>query len=288
MSNLMLNSAAWAAKWIPTPMKRVLYRIKPLAGLIRRNLNRAAPSGVTSVEIAGGDLVGVEMLLDLQTEKDYWLGTYEVELQMVVADLLQEGMVAYDVGANIGYISLLLARTVGESGRVYAFEALPANLDRLQANLELNNLQSRVKVVPAAVVDDLRQVEFLVGPSGGMGKAKGSAGRTEIQYPEKIFVTGISLDHFVYQDGNEPPDLIKLDIEGGEVLALPGMRRILTEARPIVLLELHGEKAAAVAWSIFTELNYQIYTMSAGYTAVTVLESLDWKTYLVAFPLDQN
>lgn len=288
MSNYMLSTAAWVAKWIPAPLKRVLYGFKPLSGLIRGALNRAAPTGLTIVEVAAGGLAGYKLRLDLQSEKDYWLGTYESELQIVAADLLRDGMVAYDVGANIGYISLLLARAVGGSGRVVSFEALPANLDRLQENVELNNLQSRVKIVPAAVIDDQKQVEFLVGPSGGMGKAQGSAGRTEFQYREKILVQGISLDQFVYQDGNDIPDLVKLDIEGGEVLALPGMWRILKEARPIVLLELHGEQAAKVAWKVFDESGYRIYQMKAGYPRVPSLESLDWKAYLVAFPLEEE
>ena len=60
------------------------------------------------------------------------------------------GQVAYDVGANIGYISILLARSVGENGRVFAFEALPANLERLHHNISLNGMSSRVTVVPGA------------------------------------------------------------------------------------------------------------------------------------------
>jgi FkbM family methyltransferase len=287
MSNYMLSTAAWMAKWIPTPLKRALYRFKSLSGFIRGALNRAAPTGLTVVEVAAGGLAGYKLRLDLQTEKDYWLGTYESELQIAVADLLQDGMVAYDVGANIGYVSLLLARAVGEAGRVFSFEALPSNLDRLQENVELNNLQPRVKLVPAAVIDSQKQVEFLVGPSGGMGKAQGSAGRTEFQYQEKILVQAVSLDQFVYQDGNDIPDLIKLDIEGGEVLALPGMQRVLEEAHPIVLLELHGEQAAKVAWKVFNESGYRICLMKPGYPQVPSLESLDWKAYLVAFPMEE-
>jgi len=77
------------------------------------------------VQVAAGGLQGLRLSLDMQTEKDYWLGTYEPELQAAVADLVKPGMQVYDVGANIGYVSLLLARRVGAAGHVYAFEALP-------------------------------------------------------------------------------------------------------------------------------------------------------------------
>ena len=66
------------------------------------------------------------------------------------------------------------------------------------------------------------------------------------------------------------------------------MWRILKEARPIVLLELHGEQAAKVAWKVFDESGYRIYQMKAGYPRVPSLESLDWKAYLVAFPLEEE
>jgi FkbM family methyltransferase len=196
-----------------------MYRIPPLADLIRHGLNRAAPVGLTQVQVAAGGLAGLWLWLDLQAEKDYWLGTYEPELQDALSELVQPGMVAYDVGANIGYISLLLARRVGQPGKVYAFEALPANLERLRLNLALNGLSENVLVIPAAVVECERPVRFLVGPSGGMGKADGSAGREDVAYAGTIDIDGLSLDTFVFEMGNPPPQVVKMDIEGGEVLA---------------------------------------------------------------------
>jgi FkbM family methyltransferase len=248
---------------------------------MRDSLNRAAPQGLTSIEVAAGDLAGFTLSLNLHEEKDYWLGTYELELQKAIAELVQPGWVAYDVGANIGYISLLLSRRVGEAGRVFAFEALPANLDRLRHNLALNHLEGRVQVVAAAVTDHNGPVEFLIGPSGGMGKAAGSAGR-QVEYERAIPVSGISLDEFVYDDGSPPPQVIKMDIEGGEVMALPGMRRLLREAHPLLLLELHGPEAAQVAWRELSDTGYCLCGMAPGYPPIPSLEALDWKAYLIA------
>jgi FkbM family methyltransferase len=179
-----------------------------------------------------------------------------------------------------------LARTVGENGHVYAFEALPANLERLQTNLELSGFGSRVTLVPGAVVDRPGSVRFLVGPSGGMGKAEGSAGRQNVAYPETITVPGFSLDDYIYQGNHPAPQVVKMDIEGGEVMAIPGMHRILKEIRPLVLLELHGPDAARIAWDCLTSSGYQICQMKPGYPGVASLEALDWKAYLLAMPLD--
>lgn len=284
MKRSLLSLAAWAARSLPKPLKRAIYSFKPLAKFIRGSLNIAAPQGLTRVKVAAGDLAGVEMTLDLQSEKDYWLGTYEMDIQAAIQSLVRPGCVAYDVGANIGYISLLLARRVGPGGQVFAFEALPANVDRLKQNLETSGLAARVQVVHAAVIDETRDVQFYVGPSGGMGKAEGSAGRQEYAYQQVVLAPGLSLDHFVYQQGNPAPQVVKMDIEGGEVLALPGMRRVLAEARPLMLLEMHGPEAARVAWETLRGANYRICRMANGYPQVSELSELDWKAYLVAIP----
>jgi FkbM family methyltransferase len=283
-SKTVLELAAWAARRLPMPVKRLLYRIPPLASFVRSGLNRAAPVGLTQVEVAAGGLAGLRLWLDLQVEKDYWLGTYEPELQATLSELGQPGMVAYDLGANIGYISLLLARRVGQAGKVYAFEALPTNLERLRLNLALNGLSENVTVVPAAVVECERQVRFLVGPSGGMGKADGSAGRDEVAYSRSVDIGGLSLDDFVFEHGNPPPQVVKMDIEGGEVLALPGMIGVLEQSRPLLLLELHGPEAAQVTWETLTRLGYRLCRMTPGYPPVRTQQELDWKAYVVAFP----
>ncbi len=126
----VLKIAAAAARLLPVTVKRWLYRSPLIANFLRRSLNRAAPSGITSVEVAGGILAGTHLHLDLQTEKDYWLGTYEFNLQESAKKFITEGMRVFDVGANIGYISLMAARLAGSAGRVFAFEALPANIKR--------------------------------------------------------------------------------------------------------------------------------------------------------------
>lgn len=281
---MILTLASLAARLLPMPIKRAIYRARPLASLVRKGLNRAAPQGLTPVRVAAGGLAGMELELDLQDEKDYWLGTYEPELQDTVEALVSTGMIVYDVGANIGYISLLLAKKVGDTGRVFAFEALPDNVKRLNANLRRNHLENRVQVYAGAVVEGEKPVQFMVGPSGGMGKARGSAGRDGVQYLGEVSVQGISLDAFVYQQGNPAPQLLKMDIEGGEVLAVKGMGRLLSEARPILLVELHGPEASQAMWDALNQNGYLICRMQPGFPVVARLEDLGWKSYVVGIP----
>jgi FkbM family methyltransferase len=285
MNQLLLTLAAWVARITPLRAKKAIYRINPLASLIRRSLNRAAPAGLSQTIVAAGPMRGVHLYLDLQTEKDYWLGTYEADLLQAIGRTAQKGMIAYDLGANIGYLTLYLAHLVGENGHVYAFEALPENLARLEANLKINALTTRVTAVPQAVADQTGPVEFLIGPSGGMGKIKGAAGR-QIKYQRSMALAGISLDDFVYHEGHPPPQIIKMDIEGGEVKAFMGMSHILQSARPLIYLELHGPTSAQVAWQSLHAADYEIFQLTPDSPRVDHVKSLDWKSYLLAKPVE--
>jgi len=284
--NLFLSFAGFLAQVLPQSFIRALYRNKPIANLIRTGLNQAAPEGLSEITIAAGDNEGMHMLLDLKKEKDYWLGTYEPELQAAISDLVKPGQIVYDIGANIGFLTLLFTRRVGDQGHLYAFEALPTNVTRLIHNIELNALKERVTIIQAAVQDQSGPAEFLVAPSTGMGKVNGSAGRASIDYEQSIQVEGISIDDFIEDTGNLLPDIVKMDIEGGEVLALPGMVKLLHAHHPILLIELHGIEAAQITWALLRREGYRICKMEPEYPQVERIQELDWKSYLVAFPND--
>jgi len=285
--NPILKAASWAADVLPVSIKKLLYKIPLLSRLIRRSLNIAAPEGFSEITIASGAAKGLKMILDLQSEKDYWLGTYESDLDAAARKLIRHGDTVYDVGANVGYVSLLSAQLSGKSGKVFAFEALPANVDRLRKNVLINALESRITVTHAAVIDSDQPVTFLTHPSGAMGKALGSDGRDE-QYDGQITVPGLALDDFVYGENHPAPDIIKMDIEGGEGKALAGMPRLLAEKKPILLIELHGEKAAHQAWDHLKQNDYSIHQMRRGYTKITQISALDWKAYIIAIPEQKN
>jgi len=284
MTNIFLNAVSWTARLLPMQVKHKLYQCGALTRWVRGGLNRLAPEGKTTVTVASGGLAGMQLSLDLQSEKDYWLGTYEPALQSSIEDKVSEGMIAYDIGANIGYFSPILARIVNQTGCVCAFEALPANIQRLRTNVELNNLGSRVKIIPVAVIEGEKSTRFGIGPSGAMGKVEGSAGRDSVIYSKTIFVEGISLDEYVYKHGNPPPDVVKMDIEGGEVLALSGMPRVMDEAKPIIFLEIHGPDAAEFCWNILKAADYRVCSLQLGYPTITSLQELDWKANIVAIP----
>lgn len=269
------------AQLLPLPIKQGFYRFPLLARILRGALNASVEGGLSTVEVTGGDLRGWKVLINLKTEKSRWLGTYEPELQAAIREWIAPGATVYDVGANIGYVSLLLAKQVGRAGQVFAFEPLPANIERIRQNVALNALHN-VTLIPAAVTDQNGEVAFYVHDSVGMGKAAGSAGRSSAVYHSEIRVPTLSLDEFIFGQGNPPPQAVKMDIEGGEVLALPGMKRALEQFHPLMLLELHGPESEQAAWQALTSAGYHLSAMRPGYPPLRNAAALGWKAYLIA------
>ncbi len=167
-----------------------------------------------------------------------WLGWYEKPCVEFVATLIRPGMVAFDVGANVGFYTLLLAQGVGPEGRVIAFEPDPANVAYLKKHLSLNKIDN-VEIVEAAVSDKEGTAYF--SGTGAMGKLS-HAGAP---------IQSVQLDNF------SRPDFIKMDIEGGETAALRGSAKILAERHAVWFIALHG-LACAETPRLLTSQNYTL------------------------------
>lgn len=280
----LAQAAAWLAARLPDKLRGWMYRLGPVSRGLRRVLNRAVPSSPTEVEVAAGLLKGARFELDLQSEKDLWLGTYELELQSLLPQLIEPGMTVYDVGANIGYLTVGFARLVGETGSVVAYEPLPENVRRLKAALAANGLEGRVQVVSAAVGREVGRSQFLVHNSAGMGKLAGSAGR-ELDYRARVDVSVTALDSWE-EEALPAPDWIKVDVEGGESDVLAGAQKLLHEVRPGWILELHGPEAAASAFEALRASNYRVHRAEPRLREVESPVALDWKAYIVAVPAE--
>jgi FkbM family methyltransferase len=284
-SSYLLGMAASLSHLLPESIRLSVYRLSVLSRVIRSALNVVAPDGLTEVAVAAGPLRGSRLLLNLKSEKYYWLGNYEPMLTKAIHEFVRPGMIVYDLGANIGYVTLILAQSVGTIGRIFAFEPLPANIERLRFNIALNNKNDLVHLVTMAVCDVGGYVKFLSHKSHGMGKLSGVHGRDEA-YAAELDVPAVRLDDFVYRELNPPPDLIKMDIEGGGEKAIPGMERVLSKARPICLLELHGPEEGHVAWQFLRQHKYAIRRMAPGWPRVQAEGDLAWKEYIVGVPDD--
>lgn len=177
---------------------------------------------------------GFDMALDLAQFVDrtiYCTGEWEPHETAVIRRVLRAGDTFVDVGANIGYFSLLGAKLVGPRGRVHAFEANPATACLLQTNLDRNGA-ANVVVHALAVGEEAGQATIHEPEDGNMGSdfaspCAGGSGGLQVRMD--------LIDAVVKA---ERVRLIKLDIEGGEAKALRGARGLLADANaPDLLFE---------------------------------------------------
>jgi FkbM family methyltransferase len=147
------------------------------------------------------------------------MGEYESQTTSLFEQILKPGMVVVDVGAHVGYFSLIAARQVGPTGRVFAFEPDPINYELLQRNIELNGY-TNVTAVNAAVAD-------VVGSRTLFQTALDSGRHSTYHHglPESgsVEVDTWTLDAFLETKDWPPVDLVKVDVEGAEVDVLNGM-----------------------------------------------------------------
>jgi FkbM family methyltransferase len=190
--------------------------------------------------------------LNPRTGSDVLEGKGEPAVQRALQVYVRPGMNFYDVGANIGFFSLLAARLVGEKGRVTAFEADPEVASRLREHVA-RNCFSWLTVEQKAVWSERGTVIFersdpRVSPDRGLGRVVKAAG------PGTLEIEAVSLDE--YAATAAAPDFIKCDVEGAEVEVFRGARRILEEKRPGILCELHSEENRRTLLEEFSRLGY--------------------------------
>ncbi|MBI3312896.1 MAG: FkbM family methyltransferase [Candidatus Omnitrophica bacterium] len=163
--------------------------------------------------------------LALWIKKINLANSFEIKL---IENFCRSGMSAVDIGANIGFYSMMFSRAVGPEGKVWAFEPDPLNFSMLERNLSQNAIQNVYAVNKAA------------GPNSGASflyQSKWHTGDHRIvdhgEGREKIPIKILALDEF-FADKNI--DFIKIDIQGAEGMALEGMKKTLARNPNVVIL----------------------------------------------------
>lgn len=210
-----------------------------LAGALRGRWRRWRP-----LRVAAGPAQGLR--LDPGAgDPDAVAGLYEAPVQAAVAAELRAGDVVLDVGANIGFLTVLAARLVGPAGRVVAFEPVPANAQLVRRNAALNR-QRQVQVVEAAVGDHVGTAKLVLARHAG-GAALQGADRPQDACGE-LTVPVVTLDDWLARLAPSLPGpvrLVKVDVEGAEAAVLRGAGALLRGQRPLVLLEVDAATAPA-------------------------------------------
>jgi FkbM family methyltransferase len=192
----------------------------------------------------------------------YFLNKYEDFELNVVSELLNDGDIFIDVGANFGLYSLWCGSLVGSSGKVISFEPFDENLIALKRNLSLNKL-SNVIIVDKAISDKNCKVNIYYNENE---QNLGMVSTFNFDNGISKLVNTTSLDYYLNENRIESLKLIKIDIEGGEYLALLGMIETLKYFSPVVQLEIDESILKMTPYSgddiysFFKKIGYELYT----------------------------
>lgn len=179
-------------------------------------------------------------------------GTLEPPVQEALRRLLAPGAVFYDIGANVGFFTILGARLVGPGGRVVAFEPVPACARAVARNAELNGFDHATVRAQAVGAAGGSATLLVVGEASWSHLA--STGR-HADVRDELEVEVVAIDELVGAGEIPPPDVVKLDTEGAELQVLHGMRATIAEHRPAIVCELHDTNAEFCA--LMDELDYE-------------------------------
>ncbi len=248
-----------------------------LFSLFRERITRDGPV-VCSYD---GDLRIRADLNDWLQRQIFMYGTYRVEERHrhLMLSRVKEGGTILDVGAHIGYYSLLFAKRTGQSGRVFAFEPSSQNYGRLLENISLNDL-ANITTVKAAVSDEAGTATINLA-------AGSNTGSTSLHFDTDAVgteqVKTITIDDYLERHRIDEVNLIKIDVEGHELHVLRGLRRTLTlpaDTAPELFVEVNEitlQNSGTPMEAIFAEL------ATAGYKAYRIVSSNEVRLEQQAF-----
>ena len=215
----------------------------------------------------------------------YWRpGLKRVDPDLLkLAAVAQQGMVVWDIGANMGLFSFAAAFRVGLSGAVLAVEP---DTDNVQLLLRSRNSAVRaggyapVDVVPFAVVQgDSRIARFEIAKRARASNALEGFGSSQAGgVLETRWVPAITLDGLLHHF--RPPDILKIDVEGAEAEVLRGGVRILGEVRPVIFVEVSRQRGSQVE-AMFRSSSYSMFNGEAARPLDRQTPSAEWNCVAV-------
>ncbi len=229
-----------------------------IAGRFLRGILKLIPKNA-ALPILQGKLRGKKWIIGSGVF-GYWLGTYEPEKQKLFEKIVKKGDIVFDIGAQVGFYTLLASELVGPGGKVFAFEPLPRNIFFLKKHLEINKIKN-VEIASAAVSENGGRAYFEEGLSSSVGHLTDKKTETEVAV--------ISLDDWILGRKIPKPDVIKIDAEGAENDILKGALKILIEYQPQILLSAHSVELREKCTELLKSLGFNI-SIGAGKDAYEI------------------
>lgn len=168
----------------------------------------------------------------------FLFNSFEPQTEKIFRKFIKKGDIAFDIGANIGYMSLMMADCVGQNGFVFAFEPIQNNFKSLINNISLNKFNNiRYFKLAISNTNSIIKIYKPLDNNQGSYSMIVDPAKSNQEYEE---VQTTTLDDFVEQKKIEAVNFIKIDVEGAEYEVIQGMHKTISKFRPIIFMEING------------------------------------------------
>lgn len=209
-------------------------------------------------QIPFGPIKGLKIFTSFAHSPRCFFGCHEPWIAKLSQQYINPGDVVYDLGAHVGYMSLLFRSRVGDAGSVHSFEILPSVATNFfQRTMDANGF-TNVVIHPVGLANANQSLDLTVceaQTASVLYQAGADSGKLRI---EKCTTT--RLDDFIALQGLPIPSLVKMDIEGAEVDCLLGASATISTHRPILIIEFHSLDLLRKGLSILRSFDYNLIT----------------------------
>ena len=200
-----------------------------------------------------GPIRGRKLFMSPQISPRMWFGIDEPWIAQLCKSQLRKNSVVYDIGAHVGYTTVLFAHHLKDTGAVHAFEILPSTAELLRNTVEANQFQN-VVIHPVGLGAEEAIQQFPIGPTA-MTSIRAAV--REGQRVERCEI--VALDTYGRKRGLPRPALMKVDIEGAEIQFLQGSLELIDECQPTMIIAFHSKNLLRQGYTLLTSLGYQLY-----------------------------
>lgn len=244
-----------ALRLIPWSVRGRIKNIPGIAQLQRLIVRRLLNGKEFAHLVEAGPAKGITFHLRMPEDKGIWTGTYEQVFATRLANAVRPGLIGYDIGSWHGFFAGVMAAQ--GAGMVHVFEPLPENANRLRKLIALNPTK-RIVLHACAVGDRNTELDLMVMPETSMAKLEGSQFQAGLTSASRVRVPVRSIDSLVASCAAAPPDLMKIDVEGAELMVLEGARETLRDFRPEIFAEIHSALLLAKCTALLQNERYKI------------------------------
>jgi FkbM family methyltransferase len=233
-------------------------RIKTIPGLAQ--LQRAIVSQTLDGRefeycVDAGPAQGITFRVKMPEDKGIWTGTYEIDFAKQLAANVTPRAVTYDIGGWHGFFAGVMAAQ--GASQVHVFEPLPANAERIRDLVSLNP-ERKITLHKVAVGETEGEMDLLIMPYTSMAKLEASTFQPDATAAERVRVKVRSIDTMIENGEIAPPALIKIDVEGAELLVLKGAAAALRHYRPVVFAEVHSSRLLKECKDLLEAIGYRV------------------------------